>query len=177
MGKTISKTSLAAPKLSNPVLYLMSISAGLVVANLYYNQPLLHRIATTFGVTDAAVSNVALSTQLGYALGLLFIIPLGDKVSNKKILRIDFLLMILALLATAWSNSLWLLIVSSFLVGFTSAIPQLFVPMAAQLSDEQGRGRAIGISDEWSVDWYLRQPGDQRSGGRAFWVAYDVLCS
>ena len=145
MGKTISTSSTVTPKLSNSVLYLMSISAGLVVANLYYNQPLLHQIATTFGVTDAAVSNVALSTQLGYALGLLFIIPLGDKVSNKKILRIDFLLMILALLAAAWSNSLWLLIISSFLVGFTSAIPQLFVPMAAQLSDEQGRGRAIGI--------------------------------
>ena len=74
--------------LSNPVLYLMSISAGLVVANLYYNQPLLHQIATTFGVSDSAVSNVALSTQIGYALGLLFIIPLGDKVSNTKILQI-----------------------------------------------------------------------------------------
>ena len=141
----MSKSSTTAPKLSDPVLYLMSISAGLVVANLYYNQPLLHQIATTFGVTDAAVSNVALSTQLGYALGLLFIIPLGDKVSNHRILRVDFALMIVALLAAAWSNSLGVLIVSSFCIGFTSAIPQLFVPMAAQLSDDPGRGRAIGI--------------------------------
>jgi len=115
------------------------------VANLYYNQPLLHLIAVDFGISESAVSNVALSTQLGYAFGLLFIIPLGDKVSNKKILKYDFLLMIISLIAAAISNSLLLLIVSSFFIGFSSATPQLFVPMAAQLADEKGRGRAIGI--------------------------------
>ena len=133
------------PKLSNSVLYLMSISAGLVVANLYYNQPLLQQMAVAFDVSESAVSNVALSTQLGYAFGLLFIIPLGDKVSNKKILQFDFLLMVLALIVAALSNSLLLLISASFLIGFSSAIPQLFVPMAAQLADDKGRGRAIGI--------------------------------
>lgn len=133
------------PKLSNSTLYLMSVSAGLIVANLYYNQPLLHQIAVDYGVTEAAVSNVALSTQLGYAFGLLFIIPLGDKISNHKILQVDFLLMILSLIAAALSDSLLLLILSSFFIGFTSAVPQLFVPMAAQLSDDKGRGRAIGI--------------------------------
>ncbi len=123
----------------------MSISAGLVVANLYYNQPLLHEISLAFGVTESAVSNVALATQLGYALGLLFVIPLGDKVTNHKILQYDFLLMVASLVAAALSDSLWGLVFSSFLIGFSSAIPQLFVPMAAQLSEEKGRGRAIGI--------------------------------
>lgn len=123
----------------------MSTSAGLIVANLYYNQPLLHQIAVDYDVSESAVSNVALSTQLGYAFGLLFIIPLGDKVSNHKILQIDFLLMFISLIAAALSDSLFLLILSSFFIGFTSAVPQLFVPMAAQLSDDKGRGRAIGI--------------------------------
>lgn len=132
-------------KLSNSVLYLMSISAGLIVANLYYNQPLLNLIANTFGVTEAAVSNVALSTQLGYAFGLLFINPLGDKLYNHKILNYDFLVMIFALIAAAMSQTLTVLIISSFFIGFTSAVPQLFVPMAAQLTGENGRGRAIGI--------------------------------
>ena len=132
-------------KLSNSVLYLMSISAGLIVANLYYNQPLLNLIAETFGVTESAVSNVALSTQLGYAFGLLLINPLGDKISNHKILLYDFILMIVALIAAGMSNTLLALIISSFFIGFTSAIPQLFVPMAAQMSDEKSRGRAIGI--------------------------------
>ncbi|MBO3098597.1 MFS transporter [Gelidibacter sp. DF109] len=123
----------------------MSFSAGLVVANLYYNQPLLNLISETFGVTEAAVSNVALATQLGYAFGLLFIIPLGDKLSNHKILQFDFILMIIALVAAGMSQTLFALVISSFFIGFTSAIPQLFVPMAAQMSDEKGRGRAIGI--------------------------------
>lgn len=132
-------------KLSNSVLYLMSVSAGLIVANLYYNQPLLNLIATTFGVTEAAVSNVALATQLGYAFGLLLINPLGDKLSNHKILNYDFVVMILALICAALSQTLWVLIISSFFIGFTSAVPQLFVPMAAQLTGPIGRGRAIGI--------------------------------
>ena len=100
--------------LPNSLLYLLSISAGLVVANLYYNQPLLHDIALSLKVSDSEVSNVALSTQIGYALGLLFIIPLGDKVSNLKIIRLNFLILVLALLGAALSNSLSLLIFSSF---------------------------------------------------------------
>lgn len=131
--------------LPNSTLYLLSISAGLVVANLYYNQPLLHQIAITLNVTDSEVSNVALSTQIGYALGLLFIIPLGDKISNMKIIKVDFLILILSLIAAALSKSLILLIISSFLIGFTSTLPQLFVPMVAHLSNDDGRGRAIGI--------------------------------
>ena len=132
-------------KLPNSLLYLLSISAGLVVANLYYNQPLLHDIALSLKVTDSQVSNIALSTQIGYALGLLFIIPLGDKVSNLKIIRLNFLILVLSLLGAALSQSLSLLIFSSFLIGFTSTLPQLFVPMVAHLSDDKGRGRAIGI--------------------------------
>lgn len=116
-------------KLPNPLLYLLSVSAGLVVANLYYNQPLLHDIALSLHVKDAEVSNIALSTQIGYALGLLFIIPLGDKVSNLKIIRLNFLILVLSLLGAALSQSLPLLIFSSFLIGFTSTLPQLFVPM------------------------------------------------
>ncbi len=123
----------------------MSTSAGLVVANLYYNQPLLHKMSVELQVSEAAISNVALATQLGYAAGLFFIIPLGDKISNKQILKFDFALMILSLIAASVSNTLVLLIISSFFIGFSSAIPQLFVPMAAQLSDDTNRGRAIGI--------------------------------
>src|SRR5699024_10683358 len=118
---------------------------ALPISNNYYNQPLLNQIAATFDVSESAVSNVALSTQLGYAFGLLFIIPLGDKYANHKILRYDFLLMVISLIAAALSTSLIFLVVSSFCIGFASATPQLLVPMAAELSDENERGRAIGI--------------------------------
>ncbi|PRP66651.1 MFS transporter [Nonlabens agnitus] len=135
----------AEPKLSNTVLYLMSISAGLVVANIYYNQPLLNLISQNLGVSQASASNVALATQLGYAAGLLIIIPLGDKFSNKLILKYDFLILVISLLVTAVASNIYILIASSFVIGFASVIPQLFVPMAARLSEEAHRGRAIGI--------------------------------
>jgi len=131
--------------LSNSVLYLMSMAAGLVVANLYYSQPLLHQMSVEFGVSESAISNVSLATQLGYAFGLLFIIPLGDKISNKKILQFDFSLIVISLICAATSTTLYPLIISSFFIGISSALPQLFVPMVAQLSDDKGRGRAIGI--------------------------------
>lgn len=133
------------PKLTNFVLYLMSISAGLVVANLYYSQPLLNQIGSTFGVGKSASSNVVLAAQMGYAIGMLIILPLGDMISNIKILKVDFVIIILSLLAAATSNSLWMLIISCLFIGISSSIPQFFVPMAANLSDDKNRGRAIGI--------------------------------
>ena len=123
----------------------MAAGAGLVVANNYYNQPLLNLIAKTFNVTEAQVSNIPLATQLGYAFGLLFIIPLGDKFSRRKIILIDFIAIIVALIVTAMAPSLLVLTISSFCVGFASVVPQLFVPMAAQLATEEKRGKAIGI--------------------------------
>ncbi|WP_028374841.1 MFS transporter [Leeuwenhoekiella sp. MAR_2009_132] len=132
-------------KLSKSLLYLMAVGAGLVVANNYYNQPLLNLMAKTFEVTESQVSRIPLATQLGYAFGLLFIIPLGDKFSRRKIILFDFIAIIAALLVTAIAPSLWILTVSSFLIGFTSVVPQLFVPMAAELATEETRGKVIGI--------------------------------
>ena len=96
------------------VLYLMSVSAGLVAANTYYNQPLLNYIAAEFEVSESQASGVGLATQLGYAMGLLLIIPLGDKIANHRILRFDFLVLIGSLIVVAISGSLWLLIAASF---------------------------------------------------------------
>ena len=141
----MEQESNADQPLSSFVLYLMSVSAGLVAANIYYSQPLLNEISTEFDVSESQASGVALATQLGYAAGLLLIIPLGDKIANHRILRFDFLVMICSLVTVAMSGSLWLLIAASFLVGMTSSIPQLFVPMAARLANDKTRGRAIGI--------------------------------
>ena len=136
---------MAENKLSGSLLYVMAIGAGLVVANNYYNQPLLNLMAKTFQVSEAEVSNIPLFTQLGYAFGLLFIIPLGDKFNRKKLILIDFIAIIGSLLVAAISPSLLLLTIASFCIGFSSVVPQLFVPMAAQLANPKNKGRAIGI--------------------------------
>ncbi|NDV95719.1 MFS transporter [Dysgonomonas sp. 521] len=131
--------------LSKGTLWLMAIGAGLVVANNYYNQPLLGMIAREFGQSESATSKVAMFTQIGYAAGLLLIIPLGDMFRRKKIILIDFVFILLSLLVFALSKSLIVMIVASFFIGLTSVVPQIFVPIAAQLSKPEEKGRNVGI--------------------------------
>ncbi|MCQ0112747.1 MFS transporter [Zhouia sp. CL16] len=127
------------------IFYLMSLAAGLIVANIYYSQPLLNEISNSFNVSESEVSNVALCSQLGYAFGLLLIIPLGDKIATKKILSYNFLFMITGLTAMAFSPSLFCLLLSSFVVGLTSSVPQLLIPLAAHIATPEERGKSIGI--------------------------------
>ncbi len=131
--------------LTKSILWLMAIGAGLVVANNYYNQPLLGMIAKEFGESEAATSRVAMFTQIGYAAGLLLIIPLGDMFKRKKIILIDFIFIIISLLAFAYSKSLTVMITASFFIGLTSVVPQIFVPIAAQLSSPEEKGKNVGI--------------------------------
>lgn len=131
--------------LKKSTLWLMAIGAGLVVANNYYNQPLLGMIAKEFGVSGAATSKVAMFTQVGYAAGLLLIIPLGDMFKRKRIILIDFIFILISLLVFAFSQSLSVMIVASFFIGLTSVVPQIFVPIASQLSAPEEKGRNVGI--------------------------------
>ncbi len=120
--------------LPKSVLWLMTMGAGLVVANNYYNQPLLGMIAKELGRSEAATSKIAMFTQMGYAVGLLLIIPLGDMFKRKRIILIDFFFIIASLLLFTFAKSLEVMIVASFLIGLTSVVPQIFIPIAAQLS-------------------------------------------
>lgn len=131
--------------LTKTLLWLMTIGAGLVVANNYYNQPLLGKIAKEFNVSEATANNVAMLTQIGYALGLLLLIPLGDMFRRKKIIIADFILIILSLLTFSLSTNINVMFVASFLIGFSSVIPQMFVPIAAQLSKPEEKGKNVGL--------------------------------
>ncbi len=131
--------------LTKSTLWLMTIGAGLVVANNYYNQPLLGMIARELGESEAATSKVAMFTQMGYAAGLLLIIPLGDMYRRKRIILIDFIFIIASLLVFALSQSLTVMIIASFFIGLTSVVPQVFVPIAAQLSRPEDKGKNVGI--------------------------------
>jgi len=133
------------PQLTSTVLWLMTILSGLVVANNYYNQPLLGLIASDFNVAEGTVSKISVLTQLGYACGLLFIVPLGDKLLRKRLILVDLLFVIAALLLMAFAQQLWLLYIASFLIGVTSVIPQIFVPMAAVLATPEKKSSSIGL--------------------------------
>ncbi|TXK44297.1 MFS transporter [Pontibacter qinzhouensis] len=122
----------------------MTIASGLVVANNYYNQPLLGEIARTFQVPEAKAGIISMLTQVGYAIGLLLIIPLGDIFRRKRLILTDFILIIFSLLLAAFANHIYMLMLASLLIGATSVVPQLFIPMAAQLARPENRGKAIG---------------------------------
>ncbi|WP_299762554.1 MFS transporter [uncultured Pontibacter sp.] len=139
-----ANSTTAEPLLTRSTLWLMTVASGMVVANNYYNQPLLVKIADTFQVAKSQAGLVAMLTQAGYAIGLLFIIPLGDMLRRKRLILYDFVLIILSLLLAAFSNNIYTLMVASLLIGATSVVPQLFVPMAAHLAKAEERGKAVG---------------------------------
>src|SRR5476651_1954752 len=133
------------PHLTSLILWIMTITTGFVVANIYYNQPLLGDIAQTFQVTSAKVGQVAVFTQIGYAVGLLFIVPLGDMFERKRLMMIDFVFVIAALLIAASASNIIILLIASLFVGITSVIPQLLIPMAAHLAEPHERGKKLGF--------------------------------
>ncbi|MDB5025980.1 MAG: transporter permease [Mucilaginibacter sp.] len=133
------------PELTRSLLWIMAIATGLIVANLYYNQPLLDDMARTFHVSNGKVGQVAMLTQLGYATGMLFIAPLADMLRRKRLIMVCLALAVLSLLLTAVSPDINLLIIASFLVGIFSLIPQLLVPMTAHLAKPEERGSKIGF--------------------------------
>jgi predicted MFS family arabinose efflux permease len=133
------------PSLTKLHLWVMTIATGLIVANIYYNQPLLADITSDFGVSSANGGTLAMLTQIGYAAGMLFMVPLGDMVRRKRLIMTIFLLAIIALLIASWAPSIHILMLGSFLIGTFSIIPQLLLPMAAHLSAPEKRGKTIGF--------------------------------
>ncbi|UPL49715.1 MFS transporter [Hymenobacter sublimis] len=138
----------ARPTPSHPLapalVWLMAITCGLVVANIYYNQPLLAEIGRTFGVAESRVSLVATITQVGYTLGLLLVVPLGDKRERKSLILTLLLCAAGCMAGAASAPTFALLATASLLIGIFSAVPQLLIPMAASLASDEERGRVVG---------------------------------
>ena len=126
------------------LIFLLAATAGLVVANIYYNQPVLNAIAATFKVGPAAVAWVATATQLGYAAALLFVVPLGDGIDRKRLIVASTLLSCVILIIVPISPNLPFMLGASFALGFASVAPQLAIPYAAGLVPGAGRGKVIG---------------------------------
>jgi len=125
-------------------IWILAVACGVVVANNYYNQPLLVDFAETFQVTQREAGNASIVTQAGYAIGMLLFVPLGDMIDRRLLIGALLLASAGALAATALAPSLPWLIVACFAVGFTSVVPQVTVPFAAHLAPPQERGRAVG---------------------------------
>jgi predicted MFS family arabinose efflux permease len=123
----------------------MALCTGLIVANIYYCQPLVVLISREFGVAESKAGIITFFTQLGYALGLLFFVPLGDMLEKRKQIVLTTGLAVISLAAAALSTSLTMMCVASLMIGCTSIVPQLILPLAAHLSPPERRGKIIGM--------------------------------
>lgn len=131
--------------LSKLNIAVMALCTGLIVANIYYAQPLLVLISGEFNVSESNAGQITFFTQMGYALGLLFCVPLGDKLERKRQILTMTGLAMAALFATALSVNIGMLKIMGFIIGFTSIVPQLILPMAASLAAPERRGKVIGV--------------------------------
>ena len=126
------------------ILLMMSALAGVTVANLYYNQALLDLISKGVGISQVEASLVTVITQVGYALGLLFVIPLADMLSVRRITLSAMSLAAVSALLIATSDNVWVLWGASLMLGLCSIMPQLFVPMATLYSRPENKSRNMG---------------------------------
>ncbi|RYZ35733.1 MAG: MFS transporter [Sphingobacteriales bacterium] len=117
--------------ISSSLTMLMAVTCGLVVANIYYNQPLLAEIGRSFNVPDSTVSLLATVTQVGYTIGLLFAVPLGDKLERKKLILSMLGIAFISMLGASVAPNFELMLIAGLFTGIFSAVPQILLPMAA----------------------------------------------
>ncbi|UUC44331.1 MFS transporter [Flavobacterium cerinum] len=130
--------------LSKTDVGFMAIATGLIVANLYYCQPLIILIAKEFAIPEDQAGTITYLTQAGYAIGMFFMVPLGDKLERKKQIQFTTLAAVVALIIAATASNFRMLQIASFLIGAASIVPQLILPLSASLASPEQRGKVIG---------------------------------
>jgi predicted MFS family arabinose efflux permease len=130
--------------LSPRLVLLMAIACGAAVANIYYAQPLLSTIAQEFSISDGTAGLLVTASQVGYAIGLVLLVPLGDLLERRRLVTRILVVTALALAATAAAPSFTLLAGGLAVVGVTSVVAQILVPMASTLAAEPEKGRVVG---------------------------------
>jgi len=126
------------------MILLLAIASGLIVANLYYAQPLVGPISKATGIEPGAAGLIVTLTQIGYCLGLAFIVPLGDLLENRRLTITLLGATAVALLAAAMAGNAATFLAAAFFIGLCSAAAQVLVPFAAHLSAPEVRGQTVG---------------------------------
>ncbi len=132
-------------QLSRRLVLLLALACGAAVANLYYAQPLLHTISAGLGVSAGTTALLVTASQIGYAAGLVLIVPLGDLLNRRRLVSGMLVVTAIGLAGAAVAPSLAGLAVALAVVGTTSVIAQILVPFASALAGEDERGRVVGM--------------------------------
>jgi predicted MFS family arabinose efflux permease len=130
--------------ISPGMVMLLATATGLIVASLYYAQTLVGPISASTGLSPAAAGLVVTLTQIGYCIGLLFIVPLGDLLENRRLIFTGLLFTSAMLVLAAISSSAWMFLTAALGIGLGSVAAQIVVPFAAHLSHESTRGVTVG---------------------------------
>ena len=127
------------------LLFVLGTIGGITVANLYYVQPLLSVIAGDLGISAEKAGLVSTVIQFGYALGIFFLIPLGDFLEKKRLLLILSILSSGILFLFSLQTNVYFLYAAGFCIGVVSVSPQIIVPITAGLASPNSKGKSIGI--------------------------------
>jgi predicted MFS family arabinose efflux permease len=130
--------------LTNGLTLLLATACGVSVANLYYAQPLLHAIAGTFHSGPSITALIVTGSQVGYALGLGLLVPIGDRMARRRLVPAVLAITAVGLVLAALSPNISVLIAVLVLVGLGSVAAQMLIPLAAELAGEGRRGAALG---------------------------------
>jgi predicted MFS family arabinose efflux permease len=130
--------------MTGPMTLLFAVAGGAAVGNLYWAQPLLEEIAASLGVPAAVAGLLVTVTQIGYAIGIFLLVPLGDLLNRRRLIPIVLAASGLALAGSALAPTWALLFAALLLVGLTAVGAQLLIPLASELADPAARGRVVG---------------------------------
>lgn len=144
MTSQTSSLTRESPSLPQTLVLLFALCCGAIVANLYYAQPIIELIAPDVGLDAERASLIVSLTQIGYALGLLFLVPLADLLESRRLILITTAAALLCLLAAAFATQPGLFLGLALLIGLSSVSVQMLIPLAANLAPEASRGRVVG---------------------------------
>ncbi|MBB3111374.1 putative MFS family arabinose efflux permease [Paenibacillus phyllosphaerae] len=139
-----SKSGQRTSGISRWMMFVLASACGLIAANLYYSQTLVGPIRDALNLSSSAAGLIVTVTQIGYVLGLLFIVPLSDLIENRRLSVGMLLLAVAALLTSAFVSNAPLFLLASLFIGIGSVVAQILVPFAAYLSTEEQRGAVVG---------------------------------
>ncbi|MFF2852502.1 MFS transporter [Streptomyces sp. NPDC058001] len=123
---------------------LLAVACGMTVANLYYAQPLLSELRDVFHLSTTAAGGLITLTQVGYVVGMLFLVPLGDRFEKRHLVTVLLVITTVALAVAGVATSFPMLLIAALVAGATSVVAQILVPFAASLAPDEIRGRIVG---------------------------------